>query len=220
MSTQNMPEVAVSVEYATEEQLDHIAEMWRRRIKARLKERKIVIPEAQAIITNGGFYLPVMDQAADGLVDRVRSEVSNTIVVQMNDIKRGRSAKQLLDATGRAQYTEKASVATMPLIGAGGPLSGEFVWFKPDRRLSDAEVEEERVKRGLVRDLEMQLQYNEEHPDFADVHPNGDSWTVDEKGSYDFVNLYRWDGGRGVGVHRFGGGDGWGADTWFGGRRK
>lgn len=206
MSTQNMP--------ATEEQLGHILEMWKRRLKG----RKLTNPEAQAIITNGGFYLPVMDQAADVLVDRVRSEISNTIVVQMNDIKRGRTTQQLLDATGRTQYTEKKSVATMPVIGNGGPLSGEFVWFKSDRGLSDAEVEEERIKRGLVRDLEMQLHYNAEHPEFADTHPNGDSWPADDKGNYDFVSLLRWDDVRKVRVRRSRGGR-WSAGGWFGGRQ-
>ncbi|MEK7569552.1 MAG: hypothetical protein AAB500_01520 [Patescibacteria group bacterium] len=203
------------VELATDEQLGHILDMWRRRLRG----RKLTNPEAQAIITNGGFYLPVMDEAADVLVDRVRSEISNTIVVYLNNIKRGQTVEQLLDATGRRQYTEKSSVATMPLVGNGGPLSGEFVWFKSDGGLSDAGVEEERVRRGLVRDLEMQLQYNAEHPEFADTHPNGDSWPADDKGNYNFVGLGRWGGGRGVVVGR-GGGGGWGAGDWFGGRRK
>jgi hypothetical protein len=215
MSTQNMPEVVVSEQMATEEQIGHVLEMWKRRLKG----RKLTNPEAQVIITNGGLYLPVMDAAADLLVDRVRSDISNTIVVFMNDIKRGRTRDQLLTVTGRMQYTEKKSVATMPLIGIGGPTSGEFVWFKPDRALSDAEVEEERVKRGLVRDLEMQMQYIAEHPEFADTHPNGDSWPADEKGNYDFVDLNRWYDECYVALRRSFG-IRWYASYWFGGRRK
>ena len=96
MSTKNMPEVAVP-ELATEEQIGHVLEMWKRRLKG----RKLTNPEAQVIITQGGLYLPVMDAAADVLVDRVRSDISKTLVVHMNDIKRGWTAQQLLDVASR-----------------------------------------------------------------------------------------------------------------------
>ena len=214
MSTQNMP-VTPEVQPATDEQIGHILDMWKRRLKG----RNFTNPEAQFIITNGGLYLSVMDQAADVLIDRVRSDISKTIVVYMDNIKRGRTVQQLLDATGRTQYVEKSSITTMPLIGSSGPRSGQFVWFKSDLGLSDAGVEEERIKRGLVRDLEMQLQYNAEHPEWADTHPNGDSWPADDEGNYDFVNLCRWYDGREVNVDRSLGFR-WDAGLWFGGRSK
>lgn len=140
----------------------------------------------------------------------------NTITVTVEGVKRGRTGQQVLDATKRKQYTNAASVASMPLI-PDGPAKGEFVWFKPGRRLSDAEVEQERAKRGLVQDLEMQAQYNADHPEFADTHRNGDSWQ-DADGNWHFADFYDWVDERSV--HVFQGDHDWDDDMWFGGRSK
>mgnify|MGYP001618618674 FL=1 len=134
----------------------------------------------------------------------------------MVKVKRGRTRQKVLDDTKRKQYTEKSSMASMPIIAGDSEDEGDFVWFHSNRRMSDAEAEQERTKRGLVRDLEMQAQYNADHPEFADTHPNGDSWQAD--GNWHFASFHCWYDERRVRVMQSE--DGWYADTWFGGRRK
>ena len=146
----------------------------------------------------------------------------NTITVKV-EVKRGLTPQQVLDNTGRKQYTNSSAVASMPLIPGddeipeGNEAEGTFVWFKPRRGITDAEVEQERAKLGLVRDLEMQAKYNADHPEFADTHPNGDSWKGAD-GKWYFARFDRWLDERTVFVYR--GGFDWFVDAWFGGRRK
>jgi hypothetical protein len=59
MSTKNMP-TATAAEVATEEQLGHILDQQKRRIRA----RGLTKDEANIIIRSGNRYLPVMDQVA------------------------------------------------------------------------------------------------------------------------------------------------------------
>ena len=84
MSTKNtsaVPEEEVTL--ATGEQIEHIMDMWRRRLKG----RNLTLAEANHIIQNGNLYLPVMDKAADVLVDQVRSDMQNTIVRMVRNIR-------------------------------------------------------------------------------------------------------------------------------------
>ena len=116
MSTKNTPTtttVTATPELATEEQFGHILDQQKRRMRG----RGLTKDEANVIIRNGNRYLPVMDQAADVLIDRVRSEIANTII-RMVKVNRKRSAQETLDATGRKQYTDANIVATMP-VGQG-----------------------------------------------------------------------------------------------------
>lgn len=68
----------------------------------------------------------------------------------MVKVKRGQTPQQVLDGTGRTQYTYDEIVASMPLQDGEGEEEVEFVFFKVGRSLPDSEVEAERKKRGLV----------------------------------------------------------------------
>ncbi len=167
--------------------------------------------EVDTLIGNGGVY----KEAYEKMVNEVLGLLTNTITVKVK-VKRGQNPQQVLDGTGRKQYTNSTVVETMPIEGGEGEEEVEFVFFKVGRSLPDSEVEAERKKRGLVQDLAAQAQYNADNPDFATDHPNGDSWK-DANGKWSYAFFYRWSGGRGVlvdfSVY------GWNDSDWFGGRK-
>ena len=167
--------------------------------------------EVDTLIQNGGVY----KEAYEKMVGEVLGLLTNTITVKVK-VKRGQTPQQVLDGTGREQYTNKAVVATMPLQDGEGEEEVEFVFFKVGRSLPDSEVEAERKKRGLVQDLAAQAQYNADNPDFATDHPNGDSWK-DANGKWCYAYFNRWDDKREVYVF-FSVSD-WDGDSWFGGRK-
>lgn len=167
--------------------------------------------EMDTLIQNGGVY----KEAYEKMVGEVLGLLTNTITVTVK-VKRGQTPQQVLDGTGREQYTNKTVVASMPLQDGEGEEEVEFVFFKVGRSLPDSEVEAERKKRGLVQDLAAQAQYNADNPDFATDHPNGDSWK-DGNGKWCCAYFRRWSDERDVGVG-FGGG-GWIGLCWFGGRK-
>ncbi len=125
-----------------------------------------------------------------------------------------RSPAEVLDATGRTQYIDKAVVAAMPW----GQVEEELFFFKFGRYVTDAELDKEYELRGLKPVSPYSLaKVNEDDPAFADTHPNGTHWK-DTEGRWCFATFGRCSGGRGVDVRRFdrGWGDGW----WFAGVRK
>ncbi len=206
MSSKNMPD---AVAFATEDQIGHILEMW----KKRLKMRKLTRDEGQVIITNGGLYLPVMDQATDVLVDRVRMNMSNTIV-RMIKVNRGRSPQEALDATNRTQYTDKKVVATIPR-GEGDEV--EMTFFRLGVYATNEEVAAEYEARSSKPDPYAQMAINQADSAFADEYPNGTQWP-NGQGGYNYLSFFRWSGGRDVGCgHDV---DDWFGDWWFGGVRK
>lgn len=208
MSTKNTPEGLESL-LATGEQIEHIMDMWRRRLKG----RKLNLEEANLIIQNGGRYLPVMDKAADVLVDQVRSEMTNTIIHHVK-VNRGRTAKEAIAVTGRKPYLDNAVVAGMPV---GGPEEVDLIYFHLGRYLSVAELAAEYETRGLISDPQAQAAHNETNPAFADKHPNSTQWGFNGKVAC-YATFDRWDGERRVDVRRRA--IGWVGDWWFAGRRK
>jgi hypothetical protein len=163
------------------------------------------------LIRNGGVY----KEAYEKMISEVLGFLTNTITVKVK-VKRGQTPQQVLDGTGCIQYTYKTVVKTMPLEGGDGEEEVEFVFFKVGRSLPDSEVEAERKKRGLVRDLAAQAQYNADNPDFATDHPNVDIWK-NSNGKWCYAYFYRLNDEREVCVHF--GGYGWNDYCWFGGRK-
>ena len=211
MSTKNTSVVPGEITLATGEQVEHIMDMWRRRIKG----RKLTLDEANQIIRNGGQYLPTMDKAADVLVDQVRSDMQNTIVRMVRNIRRNRSAVQTINDTGRNKYVNDGILVTMPV--GNGPEGVELVYFRLGRTVYDDELEREYEARGLEPDPQAQSTDNEADPSFADEHPNSNYWNRDGKVS-SYLAFRRWLGMRYVHCHR--NGDEWGDYWWFAGVRK
>jgi hypothetical protein len=170
--------------------------------------------EAQDLIENS--WDQVQAEAEAALVDvlnRVLDRKRNTITIRVK-VKRGQTGQQVFASTERAQYVNKKVANGAPLIPEGEE-EVDFVFFKPGRRMSDAEVETERAKRGLVRDLEAQAAANSgDNLKFADEHPNGDSWK-DADGNWCFAYFIRDGDERYVFVHQSV--DGWVGGGWFGG---
>ena len=206
MSTKNTPVVSG----ATGEQIEHIMDMWRRR----LRSRNLTLDEGNQIIRNGGAYHPTMDAAADLLVDKVRSDIANTVVRMVRNIRRSRTPMQAIDATRRSKYVDDSIVATMPV--GDGPEEAELVYFHLGRYVSEDDLAKEYETLGLVPDSQAQCADNEADPAFADAKPNGSQWKDGKK--WNFVAFSRRGGGRGVGCVRIG--RGWIGSWWFAGRRK
>jgi hypothetical protein len=210
MSTKNIPDATADVLMATADQLNHIFhDLW----KPRIIERELTRDEAQRLITNGWHYVPVMNQAADLLVDRVRSDSANTAVHAFT-CNRTCTPQEAIDATGRTQYVDEKSVASMPMEGLE---KGEMTFFKLGRNVSDMDLAKEYEARGLKPDPYAQAAVNEADPAFADDHFNGTHWKRAD-GGYNFLTFYRWSDQRVVGCDRRG--DEWLDDWWFGGVRK
>lgn len=140
--------------------------------------------------------------------------------VRKAKVNRGRSQQEAIEATGRAQYTDRKVVNAMP---KGGGDEVEVVFFKPDLsnrngRISDDDLEKEFELRGLKpADPISVAAVNEANPAFADENPHGTHWK-DAKGNWCCLAFGRWDGERSVGCDRHDGG--WGDGWWFAGVRK
>ena len=147
---------------------------------------------------------------------------SDMIVRVVAKIDRSRTPQEVLDATGRKQYTDRTVVEAMPR-GTGD--KAETVFFTPDTSaydkdglISDDNLEKEFEFRGLVPEDPYSLAaQNEDDPAFADEHPNVTHWK-DASGKWCYATFSRWRGGRFVFVSRYD--RGW-DDRWsFAGRRK
>lgn len=172
MSPKNTLEVSEEL-LATGEQIEHIMDMWRRR----LRDRKLTRDEANHIIQHGGQYLEVMDKAADVLVDQVRSMRTNTIVRIVRNIRRDRTAREAIDAIDWTKYINDTVVGTIPMVA--GPEEVELVYVQTDRNmLSPAEQVEFLASCDLEPDPPAQMADNEQDPAFADEHPNGFQWEL------------------------------------------
>jgi hypothetical protein len=211
MSTKNTSVAPKEVTLATGEQVEHIMDMWRRRIKG----RKLTLDEANQIIRNGGQYLPTMDKAADVLVDQVRSDMQNIIIRMVRNIRRNRSAQAAINDTGRNKHVNDGILATMPV--GNGPEEVELVYFRLGRTVYADELEREYEARDLEPDPQAQSADNEADPSFADEHPNSNYWNRDGNLS-SFLAFDGWNGKRRVGCNR--GDDYWYGLWWFAGVRK
>jgi len=145
--------------------------------------------------------------------------VSNLIVFKVK-VNRSRSGQEAIEATGRAQYTDRKVVDGMPKV-EGDEV--EVVFFEPDLSnrngfISDDDLEKEFVLRGLKpADPISVAAVNEADPAFADEKSNGTHWK-DAKGNWCYVTFDYCRDQREVSVQR--GEGGWGSGWWFAGIRK
>ncbi len=152
---------------------------------------------------------------------RTRVEAVSNLIVRRVKVNRALTPQQVLDATGRKQYTDQQVVDSMP-HGEGDEV--DIMFFKPnlsdrDGYISDADLDEEYELRGLIpADPYSLAKVNEDDSAFADTKPNATHWK-DSKGNWCFVSFRRWIGGeRNAGVNcnvRD-----WDDDWWFAGLRK
>ena len=165
----------------------------------------------------------VIEQQGDALVAemvatvRKRVEAVSSMIVRHVKVNRNRTPQQVLDATGRKQYTDSKVVKAMPK-GEGDETDVHF--FKLGRYVSDADLEKEYELRGLKpADPYSLAAVNEADPAFADEYPNGTHWK-DASGNWCYAVFNQWSGGeRGVSVSRDVGND-WDDYWWFAGLRK
>lgn len=153
-------------------------------------------------------------------VFRRRVEAVSNLIVRKVPVNRNRSQQEALDATNRAQYTDRKVVDAMP---KGEGDEAEIVFFKPDLSqrnsfISDDDLEKEFELRGLKpADPISVAAVNEADPAFADEKPHGTHWK-DAKGNWCYVTFCRWHGKRGVYVRRVD--NVWFDYWWFAGVRK
>jgi len=140
------------------------------------------------------------------------------VVVTVNRVDRTRNPQQVLDATGRRQYTNSAVVAAMPSGGTGVEENVIMEFFRVGKNANDDEVAKAYEERGLVPDPYAQAAVNEADPAFADEYPNGTHWK-DADGNWCYAAFGRLDAERNVNVRRRGV-DVWYDDWWFGGVRQ
>lgn len=153
---------------------------------------------------------------------RTRVEAQSNLIVRRVKVNRTRTPQEMLDATGRRQYTDRKVVDAMP---HGEGEEAEVIFFKPrpesyqDGILTDEALERELDFHGLKTDPYAQAAVNEDDPAFADKKPNSTHWKEDASGKWCFAAFRRWgDGERGVYVSRSG--SGWRGGWWFAGVRK
>lgn len=151
---------------------------------------------------------------------RERAEAFSNLIVRKAPVNRGRTQQEAIEATGRAQYTDRKVVDAMPKASTD---EAEVVFFKPDLSqhngfISDDDLDKEYELRGLrPADPISVAAVNEADPAFADEKPHGTHWK-DAKGNWCYASFRRWGDRRRVYVDRddFDWADGW----WFAGVRK
>ena len=141
-------------------------------------------------------------------------EAASGMIIRRVRVNRNRTPEQVISATGRKQFTNKAVLTSMP-HGEGEEVDVYF--FQLNRWVSDNELAREFEQRGLMPDQFAQAQVNTKDPAFADKHPNASHWK-DADGNWCYLAFCRWGGRRRVGVSRRD--DGWRGDWWFAGVRK
>lgn len=155
-------------------------------------------------------------------VFRRRVEAVSNLIIRKVPVNRNRSQQEALDATNRAQYTDRKVVDAMPK-GKGDEVEVEVVFFKPDLSerngfISDDDLEKEFESRGLKpADPISVAAVNEADPDFADEKPHSTHWK-DAKGNWCCAAFNRWNDEREVSVRRHG--RGWNDRWWFAGVRS
>lgn len=141
-------------------------------------------------------------------------------IVRKVKVDRSRSQQEAIEATGRAQYTDRKVVDAMPK-GDGDEV--EIVFFKPDLLerdglITDDDLEHEFELHGLKpADPYSLAALNEVDSTFADEMPHGTHWK-DAKGKWCYASFDSWSGMRRVDVYRRD--YGWSNSWWFAGVRK
>lgn len=196
----------------TDGQIDKIAD----NVRAALRKirRNFSSAHVQQALKSGRLDAEIMP-AVKAVLERVIAEVTN-ILTRNVTVNRDLIPQQLLDLTGRKQYTNQSVVTSMPHNGTG-TQQVQVEFFKLSRYVSDDELEREYQQRGLTPDPYAQTQVNIDDPAFADNHPNGTHWK-DANGNWCFVTFPRSDDERNVDVNRSD--YGWSDSWWFGGVRK
>ncbi len=149
---------------------------------------------------------------------REQAEMAGEMIVRRVRVKRNRTQQEMLDATGRVQYTNSEVVGLIP--GKGESEKEEDVYFIPlnGKDTSAKAVQDLLDEHGLKPDGYAVAAVNEADPGFADSHPNATQW-VDENGNHCYVTFSWWGGGeRRVFCYR--GEGGWDDDWSVGGVRK
>lgn len=191
----------------TEGQVERAVEIFR----AKLRKHRNEFPSSAVQIVFGQKDLG----SALLQVLRHRVEAIADVITRHVKVGRTRTPKQVLDATGRVQFTTGSVVATMPK-GDGSEANVKF--FQVKRWISEDDLEQEFDKRGFRPADPYELaQVNIDDPTFADKHPNGTHWK-DSEGKWCYIAFNRWGDVRGVDVNR----DGcdWDSARWFGGVSK
>ncbi len=201
-----MAQVVTPSKPVTEGQIGKLQEL----LGARLRKSGLQSEPVQQVLANQG------DAIADEMVAAIRRrvEAASDMIVRHVKVNRSRTPKEVLKATGRAQYVTDSVVKAMPR-GEGDEADVHF--FKLGRYVNDADLAKEYELRGLKADPYAQAAVNEDDPAFADDHLNGTHWK-DADGNWCFASFYRWHGERRVRVHRLD--CSWYDDWWFGGVRK
>lgn len=147
---------------------------------------------------------------------RKRIEAISGMIVRTVKVDRSLSPKQVLDATGRVQYTDDSVVAEMP---RGECDEVQVRFFKIGRPISNDELEKEYELRGLVpADGYSVAKVNQDDPTFADTNPNGTHWK-NSKGKWCYAYFDRWFGDKRY-VDVYLSDHDWYGDWWFAGFRK
>ncbi|MCC6323713.1 hypothetical protein IT400_02885 [Candidatus Nomurabacteria bacterium] len=136
------------------------------------------------------------------------------MIVRTVKVNRNQSPQQMLDATGRKQYTNKSVVAGIP---KGKGAKKQVYFFKVSRYITEEELEKEYKLRGLEPDVYAQAKANQDDPAFADTHPNCTHWK-DENGNWNFSAFDRNSDERDVLVICYD--NVWDDNWWFGGVRE
>lgn len=167
------------------------------------------------------FVQQIIETQGDSLVAELvsaicrRVEAVSNLVVRRVKVDRSRTPQQILDATGRRQYTDPGVVKAMP---RGEGEEAEVHFFRLGRYVSDDDLVQEFDLRGLKPTDPYSLAVvNEADPVFADNYPNDTHWK-DSKGNWCYIAFDRWDGERIVLVLRTA--KAWDDSWWFAGSRK
>ena len=134
----------------------------------------------------------------------VAAQLAGQVVKLVRNIKRSRSAEQVLTDTGRKVYSNPAVVATMP---RGTKSTARLHIFDVDKSkykngvLACADLADEYKQRGLRADVEALADYLKKNPAAADEKWLACQWT-DENGNFCCATFGRWDVERDVDVDR------------------
>ncbi len=133
------------------------------------------------------------------VVQKYVDAVSNLITRTVN-VNRTRAPQEVLDATKRAQYTDRKVMDSMP---KGEGETKEVIFVNLGHYVSDDNLDKELDSLGFKpADPYSVAAVNEADPAFADEHPNSTHWK-DAEGKWCFVAFDRWYDGRSVGVSRY-----------------
>ena len=125
-----------------------------------------------------------------------QKQIINTIYV--NNINRKQTPMEAIKATGRNQFLNDEVVKNMPMcVEYGDNVSLEV--FKPGKYQTPKQIDEWYEREGLVPDPIALLKHLEDNPEATDGKYLAVQWK-NKDGSYCYLALDDWSGGRGVNV--------------------